>query len=272
MDRQAARSLLASLHAAQNAMYAGGDVGPVRALLTDDVEWTVPGENAIAGRYHGVDEVLGYFDRRRRLAGDTMRLHPGELLVGDNEHVASLTDGSATIGGAEHRWSTVGLYRFRGELIAACWLLPLDQTAFDKAWTRTVEFGEAMLAGIDHVQIAAPPGCEEAARRFYGRVLGLAELDKPEPLSGRGGTWFALGDQQLHIGVEADFAPARKAHPAIRVDPDELDQLAERLASAGVAARWDAALPGARRFYTDDPWGNRLEFLARPRPTRSTPW
>lgn len=135
MDRTTAESLLSSLHEAQNAMYAGGDVKPVRELLTDDVEWHVPGENAIAGSYRGVDQVLGYFRRRRELADNTLRLHPGELLVGEGDHIAALTDGSAQLGGVDHRWSTVGLYRIRHGLIAACWLLPLDGDAFDIAWS-----------------------------------------------------------------------------------------------------------------------------------------
>ena len=261
MDRAAAESLLEGLHAAQNAMYAGGDVGPVRSLLSDDVEWTVPGENAIAGHYLGIDEVLAYFDRRRRLARETLRLYTGELLVGDGEHLAALTDGSATIAGTEHRWSTLGLYRVRDGRIAACWLLPLDPVAFDRAWSAPAYELAATLPAIDHVQIAAPRGCEEQARRFYGDLLGLAEVSKPEPLYSRGGVWFALAAQQLHVGVEANFTPTRKAHPAIRVSAHELDVLAQRLLSAGAAVRWDAALPGTRRFYTEDPWGNRLEFL-----------
>ena len=135
MDREAAASLLAALHATQNAMYSGGSIEDVAALLTEDVEWHVPGENAIAGDYPGLEDGLAYFARRREIAANTLRLHPGELLVGDGEHVASLTDGSAEIGGAEHRWSTVGLYRVRGGRIAGCWLLPLDPAAFDKAWS-----------------------------------------------------------------------------------------------------------------------------------------
>jgi catechol 2,3-dioxygenase-like lactoylglutathione lyase family enzyme len=109
---------------------------------------------------------------------------------------------------------------------------------------------------LDHVQVAAPPGCEAEARRFYGELLGLAEIPKPEPLRARGGVWF----EQLHIGVETDFRPARKAHPALRV-PD-LDALAERLAAAGAPVEWDESLPGVRRFYTADPWGNRVELMA----------
>jgi catechol 2,3-dioxygenase-like lactoylglutathione lyase family enzyme len=109
---------------------------------------------------------------------------------------------------------------------------------------------------LDHVQVAAPPGCEAEARRFYGDLLGLAEVEKPAPLRGRGGVWF----EQLHVGIEEDFTPARKAHPALRAN--DLDALAERLAAAGVPVQWDEALPGVRRFYTADPWGNRVEVLA----------
>jgi catechol 2,3-dioxygenase-like lactoylglutathione lyase family enzyme len=117
---------------------------------------------------------------------------------------------------------------------------------------------------LDHVQLAAPPGCEPAARKFFGQLLGLPELAKPEALAARGGVWFAIGDhrQQLHIGVSADHAPARKAHPAFATS--DLDALAERLAAAGHEVRWDTELPGVRRFYVDDPWGNRLELLAEP--------
>ncbi len=114
---------------------------------------------------------------------------------------------------------------------------------------------------LDHVQIAAPAGCEAAARRFFGELLGLAEIEKPEPVRARGGAWFALGARQLHVGVESDFAPARKAHFALRVGA-ELDELAARLAAAGSPVTWDEGLPGERRFYSEDPWGNRIEFLA----------
>lgn len=117
---------------------------------------------------------------------------------------------------------------------------------------------------LDHVQIAAPADCEAAARRFFGELVGLAEVEKPEPLRARGGVWFAVGRGQLHVGVEADFEPARKAHVALRLGAAELDVLAERLVAAGVPVTWDDSLPGERRFYSGDPWGNRIEFLARP--------
>ncbi|HEY0277488.1 MAG TPA: hypothetical protein VGC32_04395 [Solirubrobacterales bacterium] len=115
---------------------------------------------------------------------------------------------------------------------------------------------------LDHVQIAAPPDCEPAARHFFGDLLGLPELPKPAPLSTRGGCWFALADRQLHIGVDPDFTPARKAHVALRLGPADLDDLATRLAAASFPVTWDENLPGERRFYSADPWGNRIEFLA----------
>ena len=116
-----------------------------------------------------------------------------------------------------------------------------------------------LVDGIDHVQIAAPAGGEDAARRFFGEVLGLSEVPKPEALRARGGVWFAVGEQQLHIGVEEPFSPARKAHPALRVIG--IDEVAARLAAAGHPPRWDDDLPGYRRFYVDDPFGNRIELL-----------
>lgn len=115
---------------------------------------------------------------------------------------------------------------------------------------------------LDHVQVAAPPGCEPAARRFYGELLGLPEMDKPQALRDAGGAWFALDGAQLHVGVDAGFAPADKAHPALRVSPGQLDDLAARLQAGGAPVAWDDRLPDVRRFFTADPWGNRLELLA----------
>jgi catechol 2,3-dioxygenase-like lactoylglutathione lyase family enzyme len=117
------------------------------------------------------------------------------------------------------------------------------------------------VVGLDHVQLAAPPGCEPDARRFFGAVLGLAEVEKPAALQARGGVWFELGANQLHIGVEQTFTPARKAHPALRVSPGALEPLAERLIASGTPVHWDEEIPGIRRFFTEDPWGNRLELV-----------
>jgi catechol 2,3-dioxygenase-like lactoylglutathione lyase family enzyme len=116
------------------------------------------------------------------------------------------------------------------------------------------------LNGIDHVQLAAPPGCEAGARAFYGELLGLEEIEKPPVLRARGGVWFQCGPQQLHLGIEEPFTPAQKAHPALAVD--DLDALAARLRDAGVEVAWDDAIPGVRRFYAADPFGNRLELLS----------
>jgi ketosteroid isomerase-like protein len=135
VDRDHAVDLLRRLHEAQGAFYAGGAPEPLRALLTDDIAWHVPGENVLAGAYHGIEAVMAYFARRRDLANRTFRMYPGDVLTGDGDHVAVMTDGTATIGGRERSWSTVGLYRVRGDRVAACWLLPLDAEAFDAAWS-----------------------------------------------------------------------------------------------------------------------------------------
>ena len=104
-----------------------------------------------------------------------------------------------------------------------------------------------------------PPGREGAVRAFYGVALGLREIAKPAPLAARGGVWYAVGDLQLHLGVAEDFSPATKAHPAFRVR--DAAAVAERLRDAGFAVRWDTALPGCTRFFTDDPFGNRIEII-----------
>jgi len=117
------------------------------------------------------------------------------------------------------------------------------------------------IIGLDHVQVAAPVGSEGAARGFFGELLGLRELEKPEALRSRGGVWFACGEHQLHVGVTEDFAPATKAHPALRVRLADLESIAERLTAAGAGVQWDDAIPDTRRFYTADPWGNRVELI-----------
>ena len=121
------------------------------------------------------------------------------------------------------------------------------------------------ITGVHHVQVAAPPGCEEAARMFYGGLLGLTEIEKPPLLARRGGCWFQGGSGELHVGVEEPFAPAAKAHPAFSVDSAAaLDELASTLTAGGIEVRWadDAEIPTQRRFHVSDPWGNRLEVVA----------
>ena len=122
-----------------------------------------------------------------------------------------------------------------------------------------------MILGLDHVQVAAPSGCETEARRFYGMLLGLPELEKPPLLAARGGVWFRAGAQELHVGVADEFVPARKAHPALRLSSvAELERLAAALAGAGAEIAWadPDEIPGSSRFFVGDPWGNRIEFLA----------
>lgn len=113
--------------------------------------------------------------------------------------------------------------------------------------------------GLDHVQLAMPRGQEARARAFYGDLLGLAEVPKPANLAPRGGVWFEGGALRVHLGVDPDFRPARKAHPAFLVSA--LDDLVRRLGRAGVAVLADEPLEGYTRVYVSDPFGNRIELL-----------
>ncbi len=116
-----------------------------------------------------------------------------------------------------------------------------------------------MRVELDHVQVAIPAGGEDAARAFFGTLIGLVEIPKPDELRGRGGCWFEIGSQQLHLGIDADFRPAKKAHIALRVDG--LGALQGKLAAAGYAILGDTPVGGRQRFFSEDPFGNRIEFV-----------
>jgi catechol 2,3-dioxygenase-like lactoylglutathione lyase family enzyme len=119
------------------------------------------------------------------------------------------------------------------------------------------------ILGLDHVQLAIPAGGEERARAFYVGVLGMTEIPKPPKMAARGGAWFQCGAQQLHVGVETPFAPAKKAHPAFRLaDGDAVRALAAHLGAGGIEVSFDTSAPGIVRFHVDDPFGNRLEMTA----------
>lgn len=112
---------------------------------------------------------------------------------------------------------------------------------------------------IDHVQLAAPRGSEQTAKKFYAEILGFTEIEKPPELKKRGGCWFQNGKIQIHIGIEEPFLPAKKAHPAFEVR--NLESLKERFTHYQMKWTEDGKLPGAARVYATDPFGNRLEFL-----------
>lgn len=114
--------------------------------------------------------------------------------------------------------------------------------------------------GLDHVQLAMPPGREAEARQFYGALLGLTEIPKPGNLAARGGAWFRCGPVQVHLGVEPDFRPAKKAHPAFLVG--DLERIAADLRQAGYKIKYDPeTVEGHDRVFTEDPFGNRIELL-----------
>ncbi len=125
--------LVAELHRRQGVMYAGGPSEPVTELLAEDIVWHVPGESPIAGEHRGVEAVLEYFAKRRKLAKATMEMHPGEVLA-DAEAVVQLVDGTACFDGEEIGWRTVGVYRIEAGRVREVWLVPLDLDRFDRIW------------------------------------------------------------------------------------------------------------------------------------------
>ena len=112
---------------------------------------------------------------------------------------------------------------------------------------------------LDHVLLAMPAGREADARKFYQDILGIPEMQKPADLAARGGCWFESEEVKVHLGVEKNFAPARKAHPAFIVD--DLKGLTAVLTDAGVAIAHDKPLEGYDRIFVDDPFGNRIELM-----------
>lgn len=116
------------------------------------------------------------------------------------------------------------------------------------------------FTAIDHVQLAMPAGAEGAARSFYRDLLGMSEVPKPAELAKRGGCWFESGSVQIHLGVEAEFRPARKAHPALRCG--NYDELIAKLRFSGIDVTPDDLIPGVRRCHISDPFGNRIELIS----------
>lgn len=172
-------------------------------------------------------------------------VEPGEAEVREPEEIAELV------------WMTAE--EILDHRLTPEWLATSVRVAQERltAWRPTIQAFE-----LEHTQVTMPRGREAEARAFYGELIGLPEVPKPEPLRSRGGVWFELGAQQLHVSVEEPFAPAKKAHPGI-VAP-ELDTLADRLSDADHRVEWDEDRDGVRRFFTHDPFGNRLEFMERP--------
>jgi catechol 2,3-dioxygenase-like lactoylglutathione lyase family enzyme len=116
-----------------------------------------------------------------------------------------------------------------------------------------------LAVAIDHIQIAIPAGGEADGRRYFTDLLGLVEIPKPPSLATRGGCWFAIGGLQIHLGVDPEFRPAKKAHIALKVE--NLDKLRQRLEAAGFPVKDDPAQPSS--FFSEDPFGNRMEFIAK---------
>jgi len=137
--------------------------------------------------------------------------------------------------------------------------LALLRRTAEAAVSTRLSMGTSPFSAIDHVQLAMPAGEEERARAFYGGLLGMTEIVKPVELAKRGGCWFGSGSVQVHLGVEAEFRPAKKAHPALRCC--DYESLTARLRLAGMEITDDESIPGVRRCHIADPFGNRIELI-----------
>jgi YbgC/YbaW family acyl-CoA thioester hydrolase len=219
MDQQAKAStpppagdpaaLLRRLHAAQNDFYGGG-VGAeaLREILSPDVGWHVPGRNAIAGHYQGIEEVLDYFTRRRDLAARTFRTRPRDLLTGHGAWVASLTDGEAVIGGRTLTWSTVGLYRIEGGRVAECRLLPLDPEAFDAVWTAPAASVSASVS--TSAVTVRPRHCDAQGMVYAGRYQEFFEDAFLDWLEEHAGGYQALRERGADMVIVASSCRHRR--------------------------------------------------------------
>ena len=125
-------------------------------------------------------------------------------------------------------------------------------------------FRSGLVIALNHVQLAMPKGEEAKAETFYGNILGFQRVDKPSHLAARGGCWFHSNGVHLNLGVDDHFVPARKAHPGFVVD--NLQEVRRRLEAIGADVVWDTQIDGFERFYTSDPFGNRLEIMERVSP------
>jgi catechol 2,3-dioxygenase-like lactoylglutathione lyase family enzyme len=120
-----------------------------------------------------------------------------------------------------------------------------------------------LIVGLDHAFLTIPDGGEDEARRFYGEIVGLEEMPRPAGLRERGGVWFRAGGQELHLGTDEAHAGTKRPHPGFRVESlTALEELARRVEGAGYDVQWDERIEDRKRFYTRDPFGNRLELLA----------
>ncbi|MFB9836077.1 hotdog domain-containing protein [Actinoallomurus acaciae] len=236
MGEDEVAALLARLHAAQNDFYGGGGDAALREVLSPDVSWHVPGDNAIAGHYEGIEAVLAYFAERRDLAGRTFRMRPGDLLTGRGEWAASFTDGEAVLGGRRVRWSTVGLYRLSGGRVAECRLLPLDPEAFDAVWAGPAAGIRAAPTGPEAATIALasalsafrvrPRHCDAQGMVYAGRYHEFFEDAFLDWLEEYAGGYARLRDEGVDMVIVASACDHRR--PARLGDPLTVEARPER--------------------------------------------
>jgi YbgC/YbaW family acyl-CoA thioester hydrolase len=226
VDEADAAALLGRLHAAQNDFYGGGGDAALREVLTPDIAWHVPGHNAIAGDYEGIEAVLAYFAKRRDLAAGTFRMRPRDLLTGHGDWVASLTDGVAGIGGRESGWSTVGLYRLSDGKVAECRLLPFDPAVFDAVWA-----GAGETATVSDVRVR-PRHCDAQSMVHAGRYHEFFEDAFLDWLDERAGGYARLRSGGADLVIVATGCEHRR--PARLGDRLAIETLPERLGTTSL--------------------------------------
>jgi acyl-CoA thioesterase FadM/ketosteroid isomerase-like protein len=232
-----AKQVVDSFLQCQREMYAGGDVEQVRELLAEDIVWHVPGTSPIAGDYRGRDAVIGYFLRRRALAGGAIAITQLDEMH-DEEVLVQLADGRAALGGRDVEWRTTGVYRVAGGRIAEAWLVPLDGAHFDRAWASTRK------APFVYLQRVRPQECAASSMLGHPRFLEFFEAGLIECWRERVGQLDAvLGpDRRLTIAaVDVRYLGPVRADDELRVEV-----AIDRLTAGSIQVHYDAFVAGTQ--------------------------
>jgi uncharacterized protein len=253
-----ARSVVDEFLARQREMYAGGDLASVEELLADDVVWHVPGASPIGGDYRGREAVVGYFRRRRDLAGGSIEIAAHDAAHHD-EGLVQLADGRATLGGQEVVWRTAGVYRVADGKIAEAWLVPLDQKAFDGAWSA------ARPAPFVYTQRVRPQECAASTMLGHPRFLEFFEAAFVECWRERFGSLEeSLGpDRRLTVAaVDVRYLGPVHADDVLRVEVvfDRLTPRSVQVHYAAFVGEAQVAEAGSRYVCLDAQSGEPAAF------------
>jgi uncharacterized protein len=230
-DSTHAKNVVDTFLERQREMYAGGDVERVRELLSDDIVWHVPGTSPIAGDYRGPDAVIGYFLRRRTLAGGAIAItQRGE--IHDEEVLVQLADGRALLAGRDVEWRTTGVYRVAAGKIAEAWLVPLDGARFDRAWASTRK------APFVYVHRVRPQECAASSMLGHPRFLEIFEAAFIECWRDRVGQPDAILGADRRLTVAA--VNVRYLRPVRADDEMRVEVAIDRLTSRSIQVHYEA--------------------------------